>query len=84
MDGGGILQLDRLRVRTKTRETLVSDLQYAGDEEQVTHSSEAPQISLDAYAAANSKVGLNVNIGTTEVMRGGAGGDDRSMFSVSR
>ena len=56
------------RGKTKTTQTLMRELLFAGDSALVAHAAEEMQKIVDAFSDASNKFGLKINIKKTEVL----------------
>lgn len=65
---GDLFNLRRLKAKNKTRELLIQELLFADDSALVTHSLQAMQDLLTAFAEASKRFGLTINIKKTEVL----------------
>ena len=65
---GDLFNLRRLKAKSKTREQLIQELLFADDSVLVTHSLQAMQDLLTAFAEASKRFGLTINTKKTEVL----------------
>lgn len=65
---GGLFNLQRLKAKTKTKETAIRELLYADDCALYADSIENMQISLNKFSAACNNFGFTINTKKTEVM----------------
>ena len=65
---GDLFNLRRLKAKSKTLEKLIQELLFADDTALVTHSLQAMQNLLTAFAEASKRFGLTINIKKTEVV----------------
>ena len=65
---GDLFNLRRLKAKNKTQELLIQELLFADDSALVTHSLQAMQDLLTAFAEASKRFGLTINIKKTEVL----------------
>ena len=65
---GKLFNLARLKARSKTRSELISDLIFADDTALIAHDPLQLQRMVDVFSEAASKLGLQINVGKTEVM----------------
>ena len=65
---GHLFILRRLKAKNKTQEVLIQELLFADDSALVTHSLQAMQDLLTAFAEASKRFGLTINIKKTEVL----------------
>ena len=65
---GDLFNLRRLKGKDKTQELLIQELLFSDDSALVTHSLQAMQDLLTAFAEASKRFGLTINIKKTEVL----------------
>ena len=65
---GKLFNLVRLKAWSKTRSELISDLIFADDTALIAHDPSQLQRMVDVFSEAASKLGLQINVGKTEVM----------------
>lgn len=65
---GKLFNLARLRARTKTQTKLITELLFADDTALIAHDPTKMQQMVDVFSETTRKLGLQINIGKTEVM----------------
>ena len=65
---GDLFNLRRLKAKNKTQELLIQELLFADDSALVTHSLQAMQDLLTAFAELSKRFGVTINITKTEVL----------------
>lgn len=65
---GDLFNLRRLKAKNKTQELLIQELLFADDSALVTHSLQAMQDLLTAFAEASKRFGVTINNKKTEVL----------------
>ena len=65
---GKLFNLARLKAKTKTRKELIMDLLFADDTALVAHEELHIQEMVNCFSHTAQKIGLQINIGKTEVM----------------
>ena len=65
---GRLFNIARLKAKTKIRKELIMDLLFADDTALVAHEESHIQEMVDCFSRTAQKIGLQINIGKTEVM----------------
>lgn len=79
---GGLFNQARLRSKTLTRTTQVTEMQYADDNASPSHTPEGLQISVNNFKSAYERYGLKVNTQKTKVLAQAAPGIALPNFDI--